>query len=248
MTPDRSYALARELLDLDADYTVHVRTADGWQQPADPYHRELPGLDVLLAARRVLRARPVGRVWSPRPETLHVRTGDGRAELRFVPKHLAEAQLCGAADCAGSFDDAGRCARCTTASRFAGAVAPAPVWKVLGWADSAVVPISRNDLTTTDLVTLARACHSLSRRAFAGHTLLSPRPRQLLDRLARALDDLDEGRPHTPDIDEVFSRAELLTLAGMALSLYRDHHDPDDVLTRPVVLLVTHLDYADAAD
>ncbi|WP_031064241.1 hypothetical protein [Streptomyces sp. NRRL F-5527] len=84
MTPDRDYATARQLIDPDADYTVHVRAESGWAQPADPDHRKLPGLDVLLAARRLLRARPAGRVESTTPDTLDLRTGDGRLRLRFT--------------------------------------------------------------------------------------------------------------------------------------------------------------------
>lgn len=84
MTPDRAYTTARQLIDPDADYTVHVRTETGWAQPGDPDHRELPGLDVLLAARRVLRAQPAGRVSSPHPDTLDIHTGDGQLWLRFT--------------------------------------------------------------------------------------------------------------------------------------------------------------------
>ncbi|WP_030390853.1 hypothetical protein [Streptomyces sp. NRRL S-241] len=84
MTPDRAYTTARQLIDPDADYTVQVRTETGWTQPGDPDHRELPGLDVLLAARRVLRAQPAGRVSSPHPDTLDIHTGDGQLWLRFT--------------------------------------------------------------------------------------------------------------------------------------------------------------------
>ncbi|RLU82542.1 hypothetical protein CTZ27_29900 [Streptomyces griseocarneus] len=252
MSPDRSYALARELIDIDGDYAVHVRTTGGWQQPGDPYHRELPGLDVLLAARRVLRARPTGQVWSPNPETLHVRSGDGRAELRFVTRAFAETGFCRTAGCARLLDDAGLCARCATASRASQPVgaAAAPVWRVLGWGDSAVVPVTWNDLTTTDLVNLARTCHTLD-QAFADRSVLPPTARQLLDRLVPVLEDLDEGRSRALDVEEVLSRAELLTLAGAGLALYRlyrPHEDLDDLLTRPMVLLLAHLDYEDTPD
>lgn len=84
MSPDRAYTTARQLIDPDADYTVHMRTDNDWTQPTDPDHRELPGLDVLLAARRVLRARPAGHVESTSPDTLDIRTGDGRLWLRFT--------------------------------------------------------------------------------------------------------------------------------------------------------------------
>ncbi|MFB8000043.1 hypothetical protein ACFC4G_45645 [Streptomyces sp. NPDC056002] len=77
MTPDRAYATARQLIDPDADYTVHVRTDTGWTQPADPDHRELPGLDVLLAARRLLRAQPPGRVSSEVPPAVWTLSDNG---------------------------------------------------------------------------------------------------------------------------------------------------------------------------
>ncbi|MET9103665.1 hypothetical protein [Streptomyces antibioticus] len=84
MNPNHAYATARQLIDPDANYTVHTRTDNGWTQPTDPNHRELPGLDVLLAARRVLRARPAGHVQSTGPNTLDIRTGDGQLWLRFT--------------------------------------------------------------------------------------------------------------------------------------------------------------------
>ncbi|MDX3210759.1 hypothetical protein [Streptomyces scabiei] len=90
MSPDHGYATARQMVDPDADYTVHIRTATGWTQPTDPDHRELPGLDVLLAARRVLRARPTGHVESTSPDTLDIRTGNGRLWLRFTDTTLGE--------------------------------------------------------------------------------------------------------------------------------------------------------------
>lgn len=85
MSPDHAYATARRLIDPDADYTVHIRTGTGtgWTRPTDPDYRELPGLDVLLAARRVLCTRPAGHVESISPDTLDIRTGDGRLWLRF---------------------------------------------------------------------------------------------------------------------------------------------------------------------
>ncbi|KOV62937.1 hypothetical protein ADL00_23550 [Streptomyces sp. AS58] len=104
MSPDHACATARQLIDPDADYTVHMRTDNGWTQPTDPDHRELPGLDVLLAARRVLRARPAGHVESPSDDTLDIRTGDGRLWLRFttaspstgqVPGEPAPGDVCG---------------------------------------------------------------------------------------------------------------------------------------------------------
>ncbi|MFI1648258.1 hypothetical protein ACH4XT_15145 [Streptomyces avidinii] len=90
MIPSRAYITARQLIDPDADYTVHVRTETGWTRPADPDHRELPGLDVLLAARRLLRAQPAGRVSSTHPDALDMRTGDGQLWLRFVATTLGD--------------------------------------------------------------------------------------------------------------------------------------------------------------
>ena len=112
MTLDRAYADARQLIDLDADYTVHVRAGNGWQPPGNRDQRELPGLDVLLAARRVLCAQPAGRVWSTRPDTLNVCTGDGLLWLRFTVTTLAETGLCDAAECAEFLTDSGHCPRC----------------------------------------------------------------------------------------------------------------------------------------
>ncbi|WP_157877054.1 hypothetical protein, partial [Streptomyces graminilatus] len=60
MTHETAYTAARRLIDPDTDYAVHVRTPTGWRQPHDAGQRELPGLDVLLAARRALRAEPAG--------------------------------------------------------------------------------------------------------------------------------------------------------------------------------------------
>ena len=153
MTLDRAYADARQLIDPDADYTVHVRAGNGWQPPGNRDQRELPGLDVLLAARRVLCAQPAGRVWSTRPDTLNVCTGDGLLWLRFTVTTLAETGLCDAAECAEFLTDSGHCPRCAAdPSPGPGGRAPTAVWKVLGPADSAVLPITRDDLTTTDLV------------------------------------------------------------------------------------------------
>lgn len=116
MTTDRAYAAARQLIDPDADYAVHVRTGTGWKQPGDADQRELPGLDVLLATRRVLRAQPAGRVWSVRPDTLNLRTGDGRVWLRVVVTTLAQSDLCDTADCAAFLTDDGSCTRCSPGS------------------------------------------------------------------------------------------------------------------------------------
>ncbi|MFE3163317.1 hypothetical protein [Streptomyces sp. NPDC059224] len=95
MIPDHAYATARQLIDPDANYTVHIRTDNGWTQPTDPSHRELPGLDVLLAARRVLRPRPAGHVQSTSPDTLDIRTGDGRLWLRFTTASSSAGQAPG---------------------------------------------------------------------------------------------------------------------------------------------------------
>jgi len=121
---------------------------------------------------------------------------------------------------------------------------------VLGLVDSAVVPITRDDLTTKDLVSLARACHTLAQQhhAVLARTLLPPSAGPLLERLALVLDDLDDDRQQAVDADLAFSRGELLTLADAALALYRAHGDPDDLLGRATVLLLAHLDYADRPD
>ncbi|MFH9818387.1 hypothetical protein [Streptomyces sp. NPDC017230] len=249
MTLDRAYTAARQLIDPDADYTVHVRTDNGWQSPGNRDQRELPGLDVLLAARRVLRTQPAGRVWSTLPNTLNVCTGDGLLRLRFTVTTLAETDLCDAPECAEFLTDSGHCPRCA-AGPGPGGRAPTGVWKVLGLADSAVLPVTRDDLTTTDLVLLARACHTLDQQHHAVHarTPLPLEARPLLQRLALVLDDLDEGRPHAPNPADVFSRKELLTLADTALALYRAHGDPDDLLGSPTVLRLAHLAYADMPD
>jgi hypothetical protein len=245
MTLSPAYTAARQAVDPDADYVVHVRTASGWAAPGDPGQRDLPGLDVLLAARRVLRAQPAGSVWCTPSETLNLRTADGRLWLRFVPGAVAETELCETPGCAEFLSDSGHCARCAAGPACAGR-APTGLWKVLGLADSAVLPVTRDDLTTTDLVSLARACDTLGHRhhpARAGAPL-PPEAGPLRERLALALDDLDEGRPHARDLDSVFTRGELLTLADTALALFRTHGDPDDLLDRAAVLLLAHLAYA----
>jgi hypothetical protein len=248
MIRDLAYTAARQVIDPDADYAVHARTPTGWRQPHDPGQRELPGLDVLLAARRALRAEPAGTVWCAPAAALNVRTGDGRLWLRFVPRAVAETELCDTPGCAEFLTSSRRCARCATDP------APGPsgrvltgLWRVLGLADSAVVPITHDDLTTTDLVSLARACHTLSQQhhAVLARTPLPPSAGPLLERLAVVLDDLDEDHPHAVDADLAFSRGELLILADTALALYRAHEDPDDLLSRATVLLLAHLVYAD---
>ncbi|MFI8952727.1 hypothetical protein ACIGO6_40490 [Streptomyces sp. NPDC053750] len=95
MNPNHAYATARQLIDPDANYAVHIRTDNAWTKPTDPNHRELPGLDVLMAARRALRAQPVGHVQSTSPGTLDIRTGDGRLWLRFVTASSSRGQAPG---------------------------------------------------------------------------------------------------------------------------------------------------------
>ncbi|MGQ4402181.1 hypothetical protein ACN6K4_002924 [Streptomyces hayashii] len=226
MTPDRAYATARQLIDPDADYTVRVRTDTGWTQPADPDHRELPGLDVLLAARRLLRARPAGHVASTHPDILDMRTSDGRLWLRFTATTLGD-------------DDPGP-AEPATDDR-----APDGVWRLLGLFGSSLVPIARCDLTDSDLVTLARTCLTLSRAHPLPQPGVQPEVTLLLERLASSTEALASGLANALDIDDDFSRTELLTLADTALALYRTHGDPDDLLSRPEVLLLTHLVYDD---
>jgi hypothetical protein len=249
MNADLAYTAARQAIDPDAGYVVHVRTGTGWTQPGDPDQRELPGLDVLLAARRVLRAQPAGRVWCTPGDTLNVSTGNGRLWLRFVLSYLAATELCENSGCADFLNDAGHCARCATGPE-PGEHATTTLWRVLGLAGSAVVPITRDDLTTTDLVTLARAGHTLDQQPHAAHarTPLPAEVKRLLERLALVVDDLDEDRPHAVDADAAFTRSELLTLADTALALYRAHGDPDDLLDRATVLLLAHLAYADLPD
>ncbi|WP_328373476.1 hypothetical protein OG800_50375 (plasmid) [Streptomyces sp. NBC_00445] len=249
MKPDQAYTAARQAIDPDADYIVHVRTDTGWTRPGDPDQRELPGLDVLLAARRVLRAQPAGSVWCTPGEALNVRTGDGRLWLRFVPSHLAATEMCENSGCAEFLNDAGDCMRCATGP-FRGEGSATRLWRVLGRADSAVVPLTRDDLTTADLVTLARACHTLSRQHHAdrARTPLPAEAEGLLERLALVVDGLDEGHAHAVDANVAFSRGELLTLAETALALYRAHGDSDDLLGRATVLLLAHLAYADMPD
>lgn len=238
-----NYAAARLVIDPDADYVVHVRTDTGWTAPADPGHRQLPGLDVLVAARRVLRAEPPGTAWCTSAEALHLRSGDGRLWLRFVLTAVAETDLCPRPGCAEILPDSGNCA--CAGQPAPDDRAPAGLWRVLGLADSAMVPLTSSDLTRTDLVVLARACHLLAQQhhAEAAHTPLPATARPLLERLALVLDDLDEGRPHAVDVDAAFRRDELLTLADAALALYRAHGDVEDVLGRPSVLLLAHLAY-----
>ncbi|WP_030841402.1 hypothetical protein [Streptomyces sp. NRRL S-475] len=152
MNPNHAYAAARQLIDPDADYTIHIHTDTGWTQPTDPNHRELPGLDVLLAARRVLRARPAGHVQSTSPDTLDIRTGDGRLWLRFTDTTLGE---CDSAPDEPALDDH----------------IPTELWRVLRLSGSALAPLARCDLTTSDLEALARTCLTLSQ----AHSLL-PQP------------------------------------------------------------------------
>ncbi|GLX22464.1 hypothetical protein Slala02_57670 [Streptomyces lavendulae subsp. lavendulae] len=77
MSPDHDYSTARRLIDPDTNYTVHIRTDAGWTQPTNPDHHEVPGLDVLVAARRTLRTQPAGRVENTGPDELAIRTHDG---------------------------------------------------------------------------------------------------------------------------------------------------------------------------
>ncbi|MFD8947600.1 hypothetical protein ACFV0B_01905 [Streptomyces xanthophaeus] len=224
MNPDRNYATARQLINPDAHYTVYICTDAGWTRPATPDHQELPGLDVLLAARRALRAQPAGRVESTRPDTLDIRTHDGRLWLRFTDSALR-----------GNDPDT---------DKHALDVRPAgELWRLLGLSGSALVPLTRCDLTASDLMTLARTCLTLNQTHPQAD--VPPQATLLLERLATTVEALDTGLPGTPDIDEDFSRTELLTLAETALALYRTHGDPDDLLGRPEVLLLAHLAYDD---
>ncbi|MDR3082984.1 MAG: hypothetical protein LBV60_19020 [Streptomyces sp.] len=59
------------------------------------------------------------------------------------------------------------------------------------------------------------------------------------------MEALDTGLSGAPDIGEVLSRTELLTLAETALALYRPPGDPADLLGRPEILLLAHLAYDD---
>ncbi|KOV37235.1 hypothetical protein [Streptomyces sp. H036] len=222
MKPDRNYATARQVIDPDADYTVHIRTDAGWSQPTNPDHQELPGLDVLLAARRALRAQPPGRVESTSPSTLDVRTHDDRLWLRFTHSTLRGNEP--------DPDETSPGARPTDG-----------LWRLLGLSGSALVPLSRSDLTDSDLATLARTCLVLHHTH--PQTNVPPQAGLLLERLATTVEALDTGLPGAPDIDEELSRAELLTLAETALALYRTHRDHDDLLGRPEVLLLAHLAY-----
>ncbi|WP_331729024.1 hypothetical protein OG592_43135 (plasmid) [Streptomyces avidinii] len=209
MTPGRTYATARQLIDPDADYTVHVRTETGWTQPADPDHRELPGLDVLLATRRLLRAQPAGRVSSTHPDTLDMHTGDGRLWLRFVATTFGD-------------NDPGP-AEPATNDR-----APQGLWRLLGLSGSSLVPVSPCDLTDSDLVTLARTCLTLNQTH--PQPAVPPQAALLLERLATTVEALGASLADAPDIDEDLSRTELLTLAQTALALYRDQRDlPDSI-------------------
>ncbi|MEU1154625.1 hypothetical protein ABZ369_16615 [Streptomyces sp. NPDC005918] len=225
MTPDRAYATARQLIDPDADYTVHVRTETGWTQPADPDHRELSGLDVLLAARRLLRARPAGHIGSPHPDTLDMHTSDGRLWLRFTATTRNDNDP----------------AQPATNDR-----APEGLWRLLGLSGSSLVPVSRCDLTDSDLRTLAHTCLTLSQAHPHPQPVVPPEAALLLERLASSTEALDTGLPSAPDTDDDLSHTELLTLAETALALYRTHGDPDDLLGRPEVLLLAHLAYDDA--
>ncbi|MFD3959618.1 hypothetical protein ACFWRG_32085 [Micromonospora tulbaghiae] len=222
MKPDRNYATARQLIDPDADYTVHIRTDAGWTRPTNPDHQELPGLDVLLAARRALRAQPAGHVESTSPGTLDVRTHDDQLWLRFTDSTLR-----------GNEPD--------PAKTSPGARPTDGLWRLLGLSGSALVPLSRSDLTDSDLVTLARTCLVLNHTH--PQTDVPPQAGLLLERLATTVEALDAGLPGAPDIDEDLSRAELLTIAETALALYQTHGDPDDLLGRPEVLLLAHLAY-----
>ncbi|MDH3039201.1 hypothetical protein [Streptomyces sp. TRM75561] len=52
-------------------------------------------VDVLLAARRVLRPRPAGHVQSTSPDTLDIRTGNRRLWLRFTTASSSAGQAPG---------------------------------------------------------------------------------------------------------------------------------------------------------
>ncbi|NBM19840.1 hypothetical protein GUY61_30600 [Streptomyces sp. GC420] len=166
---------------------------------------------------------------STSPDTLDIRTGDGRLWLRFTDITLSE-------------NDPGPDEPALDGHT------PAELWRVLGLSGSALAPLARCDLTTSDLEALARTCLTLSQ----AHSLL-PRPTlpsnadHLLERLATTAEALDSGLPDTPDIDEAFSRAELLLLADTALGLHQAHGDPDGLLSRTEVLLLAHLAYGAAS-
>lgn len=198
---------------------------------------------MLLAARRVLRGEPAGRVWSTRPDTLNVCTGNGQVWLRFTVTTIAVTDVCQTPGCAAFLSATGQCTRCSTEATPAGR-APTGLWRVLGLADSAVSPVSRTDLTTPDLVSLARACLTLDDNYFTlPRPVLPPSTERLLKRLATTVADLDEDRPGSRNVDEALSRTELLTLADAARALYRAHGDPNNLLGRSSVLLLAHLAY-----
>ncbi|MER5985656.1 hypothetical protein [Streptomyces sp. NPDC001787] len=236
MSPDRTYAAARQLIDPDTDYTVHARSGTGWTQPADPDHQELPGLDILLAARRVLRGEPAGRVWSTRADTLNVRSGNGQVWLRFTVTTTAVTDVCQTPGCAAFLNATGQCTRCSTEAPPADR-APTGLWRVLGLAGSAIAPVSRTDLTTADLLCLACTCLTLDDNYFTlPHPVLPPSTETLLEHLATTVAHFDEDCPGTPNVNEAFPRTELLTLADAALTLDQAHGDPDGLLGHPSVL------------
>ncbi|MGV2916269.1 hypothetical protein [Streptomyces alfalfae] len=67
MTLDRAYASARQLIDPDADYTVHVRAGNGWQSPGNRDQQELPGLDVCWPPAGCCAPNPQAAYGAPAP-------------------------------------------------------------------------------------------------------------------------------------------------------------------------------------
>lgn len=109
---------------------------------------------------------------STSPDTLDIRTGDGRLWLRFPDTTLGEN---GPATDEPSLDGH----------------TPEEPWRVLGLSGSALAPLARCDLTTSDLEALARTCLTLSQ---APSLLLRPtlpsNAGHLLERLANATEAL----------------------------------------------------------
>ncbi|WDN55913.1 hypothetical protein [Streptomyces clavuligerus] len=159
------------------------------------------------------------------PDTLDIRTADGRLRIRFTDTTFRETDP-------GPGEPA------------LDATAPEGLWRILGLSDSALVPLSRCDLTTSDLVALARTCLTLNQaHSFLPQPGFLPDTGPLLERLATTTQAFDNSLPDAPDIDEAFSRAELLLLAEAALALHQAHGDPDKLLSRPELLLLAHLAY-----
>lgn len=84
MNPNHAYATARQLIDptLTTPSTSAPTTAG--HSPPTPVTGNYPAWTSSWPPAGSLRPRPAGHVQSTSPDTLDIRTGDGRLRLRFT--------------------------------------------------------------------------------------------------------------------------------------------------------------------